>query len=287
MVRWCRMRMDKDQEVSGRNGFLGRHSGGTYIHSMCGGLHIQAHMVARTRQSHKKKEIKGTATTSMSSVRPDTYRAGFHCCTLNSARPFPPLCLSIVPTFTVRLRYIVLHWDTICPCLKSVLCHSDKDHGSNVVKVKNPPIPGPAAYTAASSSTEIICAHEQHPGSWLMVPFQKPCFVAPLGERIITCPSAARLIISNLSSTWFGTVIISCTCFFQDNSMAGSLNITCLLEGCRGREARCQALMSTVVCRATVVLATGVILGAIDDDKFSYGNFSRSRVASSGQIRIP
>lgn len=66
MVRRCRMRMDKDQEdISGRNGFLGRHTGGTYIHPMCGGFHIQAHMVARTRPSHKRevKEIKGVATT--------------------------------------------------------------------------------------------------------------------------------------------------------------------------------------------------------------------------------
>lgn len=80
MVRWCRMRMDKDQEgISGRNVVLGRHTGGTYIHSMCGGFHIQAHMVARTRPSHKKssKGSKGWQPQSSSSDS-DTYRAGFH-----------------------------------------------------------------------------------------------------------------------------------------------------------------------------------------------------------------
>jgi hypothetical protein len=74
--------MDKDQEVYRRNVFLGRHSGCTYIHSMCGGFHIQAHMVARTRQSHKRVQRGGDHKYPQ---RPDTYRAGFHCCMVNSA----------------------------------------------------------------------------------------------------------------------------------------------------------------------------------------------------------
>ncbi len=53
------MRMDKDQEdVSDRKGF--GHSWGTYIHSMCGGIHIQAHMVARTRSSQPQKSSKSS-----------------------------------------------------------------------------------------------------------------------------------------------------------------------------------------------------------------------------------
>ena len=64
--------MDRDWKVSGRNGVLGRHSGCTYIHPMCGGFHIQAHMVARTRQSHKR--VQRGATTAIRKGRTRTER---------------------------------------------------------------------------------------------------------------------------------------------------------------------------------------------------------------------
>ena len=143
MVRGSRMRMDGDREISGRNGVLGRHSGCTYIHSLCGGFHIQAHMVARTRQSHKRVQ-RGGATTRIRKGRTRTER-GFIVAHPNSAKSRP---LSIVQSFTVRLGYKILS-ETSFVLLS--MGHLKCSSCGFIPVIENPPTPSPAAYAAASS----------------------------------------------------------------------------------------------------------------------------------------